>query len=93
MEYDLARLFEHPFMFHLHLAPLIVTVGGQLQGECHLDLEWRTSAQAESKSGSLKLMWDVVVLSRNYPTLQSHITNILQRDGTKVNGSKWQPKP
>jgi hypothetical protein len=59
IEYDLARLSEHPLRFRNCIPSTIVTFAGDGASQCEIDVRWRNSAVAETLEEKLLLSWDM----------------------------------
>jgi hypothetical protein len=80
MEYDLKRLFEHPFRFHQLVPSAIVTFGSEPVGKFAVRVQWKLSAGTAQEEDDLVLRWDMAVLKKAYPPLEEEIANIRERD-------------
>ncbi|HUY34806.1 MAG TPA: hypothetical protein VMV69_18820 [Pirellulales bacterium] len=80
MEYDLVRLFEHPFRLHRYIPSAIVTLGKPGVDRCSIELKSRKSAGDATIDDELVLRWDLAALRRHFADIDEEIANLRERD-------------
>ncbi len=80
MEYDLVRLFEHPFRLHRYIPSAVVTLGKPGADRCSIRLKSTKSAGAAIIDDELVLRWDLRTLGRHFADIDEEIANLRERD-------------
>jgi hypothetical protein len=73
MEYDLIRLFEHPLGFRNCIPSAIVVMGGDEQGECAIQVNWKRRRRARADRVELILKWNVAPIRQRYASLEDEV--------------------
>jgi hypothetical protein len=84
MEYDLVRLFEHPFRLGTCIPSAIVTFGQPGVDRCSIKVQWRRSASDVRVDDELLLTWDLTALRSRFAEVDEEIENLRERDNDQA---------
>jgi hypothetical protein len=80
MEYDLVRLFEHPFRLHTCIPSAIVTFGKPGVDRYSIKVQWRRSTSDDRTDDELVLTWDLAALRWHIADIEEEVANLRERD-------------
>jgi hypothetical protein len=84
MQFDLERLFEHPFSFRSLIPSAIVILGDENVDERVVRTHWKQSASADSHEDELLVSWDLEKLRANFREIDEEIESLRQHDDDRA---------
>jgi hypothetical protein len=84
LEYDLARLSEHPLLFWDFLPYCVALFGGDPRGDRVVEVQWKRSAADAEQNAEVSIRWDTAVHRTELPRIEHYIATLLACDDDRA---------